>query len=76
MEWIASGLIDLVRVIRTLGIGSIAVPRLGCGNGGLDWSAVRARIVKAMEGVDGVDVVVYEPVDAYQGQPKAKGVER
>lgn len=32
---IKSGLVDLVRVCRSLRIASIAVPPLGCGNGGL-----------------------------------------
>src|SRR5262245_46998513 len=34
---IESGLADLVRVVRTHNIRSIAIPALGCGNGGLDW---------------------------------------
>ena len=33
---IESGLADLIAVIGRLGIESIAVPPLGCGNGGLD----------------------------------------
>lgn len=35
LEHINAGLDDLVRVIRELQISSIALPALGCGNGGL-----------------------------------------
>src|SRR5690625_926474 len=38
LEYIRDGLIDLVRVIQKLDIKSIALPPLGCGNGGLNWS--------------------------------------
>jgi O-acetyl-ADP-ribose deacetylase (regulator of RNase III) len=48
IEDIESGLKALVEEIRRLGIRSIAIPPLGCGNGGLDWSDVRPRIVEAL----------------------------
>ena len=41
IEFIRSGLVDLVLQVRQLGIRSIAIPPLGCGNGGLKWSDVR-----------------------------------
>lgn len=41
MEDVEAGLRDLVDVIRREKIQSIAVPPLGCGNGGLDWRVVR-----------------------------------
>src|SRR5437868_4099508 len=34
LEWIREGLSDLVRVVRDQQIRSIALPPLGCGNGG------------------------------------------
>jgi O-acetyl-ADP-ribose deacetylase (regulator of RNase III) len=55
------GLKDLVRVVQELGITSIAVPPLGCGNGGLDWSEVEPRILSAFESVPQVDVLLYPP---------------
>lgn len=36
LEEVADGLQDLKRVVRELGITSIALPPLGCGNGGLN----------------------------------------
>lgn len=37
---VAAGLDDLARTIRDLGISSIAIPPLGCGQGGLQWHQV------------------------------------
>lgn len=58
---IEAGLIDLIAAIRKLGIESIAVPPLGCGNGGLDWRDVEPRIVRAFEQVPEVDVLLFTP---------------
>ena len=61
---IESGLDDLVREIRERGIGSIAIPPLGSGLGGLDWGDVRPLIEEALRGVDDLRVVVFEPAGA------------
>jgi len=55
------GLTDLARVIRDLGIHSIAVPPLGCGNGGLDWTQVEPRIRATLAGLDDVRILLYPP---------------
>ena len=68
--WVRDGLDDLVTVVRDLGIRSIALPPLGCGNGGLSWSVVRPMIEAALSALPSVDVLVYEPTDAYQNTPK------
>ncbi|MEP7739913.1 macro domain-containing protein [Nocardioides sp. 31GB23] len=67
---IEAGLADLVEVIRKLGIESIAVPPLGCGNGGLDWGDVEPRIVAAFEQVPNVDVLIFAP----DGAPAASEI--
>ncbi len=59
---IDSGLLDLVRVVEELGIGSIAVPALGCGLGGLAWSDVEPRIRAALAPVPGLTVLLFPPV--------------
>jgi O-acetyl-ADP-ribose deacetylase (regulator of RNase III) len=64
IEYIRDGLRDLADQIRILGIESIAVPPLGCGNGGLDWSIVRSLIVEALSGLPGGRVVLFEPAEA------------
>lgn len=57
-EWVESGLQDLVRVIAQYHISSIAIPPLGCGNGGLDWNKVKPMIEQALSPLEGVDVMV------------------
>lgn len=61
IEDIEAGLTALVTEIRERGIRSIAIPPLGSGLGGLDWSLVRARIEEALGGLSSVRVVVFEP---------------
>lgn len=60
LEWIQSGLKDLKVKIQEAGIRSIALPPLGCGNGGLDWAQVRQVIEKEMGGLE-TEVLIYEP---------------
>jgi O-acetyl-ADP-ribose deacetylase (regulator of RNase III) len=76
IEWIDAGLEDLRRVVIEEEIRSIAVPPLGCGNGGLKWSQVRPRIEKALVDLQGVEVLVYEPTHRYQNVVKPRGVEQ
>ena len=64
---IDAGLVDLVAQIRRLKIKSIALPPLGCGNGGLDWQDVRPRIEGAMAELPDVRVLLYPPA----GSPEA-----
>ena len=58
---IAAGLVDLVRVIRELGLKSLAIPALGAGNGGLDWMQVKELIESYLGSLDAVDIRVYPP---------------
>lgn len=58
---IERGLDDLARVINEHGIRSIAVPPLGCGNGGLDWAVVEPLIRSKLSGLTDVDVRLYAP---------------
>lgn len=58
---VESGLDDLVRVIKDLGIGSIAIPPLGCGHGGLDWADVEPLIRRKLAAVDTVEIQLYAP---------------
>lgn len=61
VEYIARGLDDLRLVLEELQIGSVAVPPLGTGNGGLDWRDVEPLIRSRLSGVD-CDIRVYPPV--------------
>ena len=69
IEYVQEGLEDLILQIRELDIRSVAIPPLGCGNGGLDWGEVRALIEEASDRLPGVTFVVYEPQEAKE--PKA-----
>lgn len=61
---VEAGLADLIRVVREERIQSIAVPPLGCGNGGLDWEVVRPLIEAAFEPLPEVRVMLYAPEGA------------
>ena len=61
LSWVAEGLVDLRCVIERNGIPSVALPALGCGNGGLDWADVRLKIDEALGDLTDVSVQVYEP---------------
>ena len=58
---IEDGLKDLVSQIKELRIQTIAIPPLGCGNGGLDWSEVKPRIEAAFSQIPDVEVRLFEP---------------
>lgn len=60
---IESGLRDLRRVLVERNITSLALPPLGCGLGGLDWSDVKPRIEAALADL-AVDITVFEPSGA------------
>ena len=70
IEDIESGLQALVEEIERLGIRSVAVPPLGCGNGGLEWSSVRPLIHTAFRVLPDVQVLLFNPV----GAPAAKSM--
>ncbi|MFG1497890.1 macro domain-containing protein [Saccharospirillum sp. HFRX-1] len=76
MSWIIDGLNDLRQVIQANNIRSIALPPLGAGNGGLNWSEVKPHIEQALSDLDGVEIIVYEPTEKYQNVAKPKGVEK
>lgn len=61
LEYIEEGLEDLVRVLAERDIQSVAIPPLGCGNGGLDWAVVEPRIRAALEMLPDVRAVLFAP---------------
>lgn len=64
IEDIKSGLKALVEVVQQSGISSIAIPPLGCGNGGLNWTEVKPLIESAFAQLPDVQVVIFEPSGA------------
>jgi O-acetyl-ADP-ribose deacetylase (regulator of RNase III) len=61
LEDIRRGMQDLVKEIKVRGIRSVAVPPLGCGNGGLEWSDVAPIITGALTSIPDVHVFLFEP---------------
>ena len=61
---IAAGLDSLVSAVQEHRIGSVAIPALGCGNGGLDWADVRPLIEQACARMPTVRAVVFAPEGA------------
>jgi hypothetical protein len=55
--------VDFIEQVRELGIKSVAVPPLGCGNGGLDWADVRPLIEEAVAQLPDVRFVVFGPAE-------------
>ena len=54
----------VVEQVTTRGLSSLAVPALGCGGGGLDWSTVRPLLVEPLSTLDDVRARVYAPRSA------------
>lgn len=75
MAWVEEGLQDLRRFLIEHRVKSVAIPPLGAGNGGLDWSEVKLRIERAMDGLD-TEILIYEPTAKYQNMAKRTGVEK
>jgi len=70
VEYVREGLEDLLREIERLDIHSIALPPLGCGNGGLDWeNEVRPLMEAAFARIPRVEVYAYEPAPATEPVP-------
>lgn len=76
LEWVRDGLTDLRRMIQELGIRSIALPPLGCGQGGLEWKDVRSLIEQTLGDLSEVEVVAYEPTSKYHTPRKRSGSEK
>lgn len=60
LEWISAGLADLNNRVMMIGIESIAIPALGCANGGLRFEDVRPLIEEKLNDLE-IPVLLYEP---------------
>lgn len=76
LEDIDAGLQDLAHVIVARGIRSIAIPPLGCGNGGLDWAEVRPRILATLATLPDVRALVFSPDGSPDPKTMPVGTER
>ena len=62
LSYVEDGLRDLVRVVRARKIGSIAIPALGAGLGGLPWDDVRPLITRGLAELEDVEIQVFAPL--------------
>ena len=60
LEYIEKGLQKLVKDSTKLQINDIAMPKLGCGNGGLDWESEVKPIVEKYLKKSPINVSIYE----------------
>ena len=65
LEYIEEGLKTLRSKIINLGIKSIALPRLGCGCGRLNWTEVKQLILKYLNDLEDVDIQIISPPHHY-----------
>jgi len=59
-EYIKEGLESLAQLITTNGITSIAIPKIGCGLGGLSWDEVHSQIISTLGIIPCLTVYIYE----------------
>ncbi|WP_255361035.1 macro domain-containing protein [Kutzneria sp. 744] len=60
LDDVTAGARALADKVRELGIRSVAVPPLGCGNGGLDWADVRKILLTELGSLD-AEVILFAP---------------
>lgn len=70
IEYIRDGMISLAKAIENYHISSIAMPPLGCGLGGLQWSDVKPIIVNTLSRFPSLNLILFEPV----GTPAASAM--
>lgn len=75
-EYIEAGLQELVKVVRGYNIQSIAIPPLGCGNGGLKWEKVRPMMEKYLSDLTDVETQVFEPTESVKELLKKQDVKK
>lgn len=61
LEYIEAGLVKFVQTYAEKNITSIAFPRLGCGNGELNWEDVRPLMEKYLNPLP-IDIYIYTGV--------------
>lgn len=70
LEYLEKGLMKFVDTYADKGISSIAFPRLGCGNGELDWNVVRPLMEKHLKPLP-IDIYIYLGMNS-DGAPEHK----
>lgn len=62
IDYILIGLDELVKLLPKLSVNTIAIPPLGCGNGGLHWNDVKSLMEEKLIPLENnYDFLIYEP---------------
>jgi len=61
MQWIKAGIAEIHLFVSTLNYKSVAIPALGCNNGGLNWDKVKLLLIQQFESVP-YAVTIYNPL--------------
>ena len=75
IEYIVSGLDWIINNYKKIGITSIAIPPLGCGNGGLDWKQVGPIIYNKLKNLP-IRIELYAPFGTEQKYLKKEYFEK
>ncbi|RWF24030.1 MAG: Appr-1-p processing protein [Mesorhizobium sp.] len=75
LEYIEDGLVDFVAQIEQLRIKTVVMPPLGCGNGGLDWTVVKALLTDRLSAIRDVDFVIFTPSNAEEDDSEVRAGE-
>ncbi|WP_057463169.1 macro domain-containing protein [Pseudovibrio sp. POLY-S9] len=67
-DYIEAGLVEFREKYNELGIREIAFPRLGCGNGGLNWDEVKPMMVHYLRNLP-IDIYIHD-FEANIGKPE------
>lgn len=71
IEYIDDGLNELIKLLPNLNVKNIAIPPLGCGNGGLDWNEVKSLIMNKLKQLESnYNFIIYEPSQNYSAISK------
>lgn len=72
LSYIETGLDAFVAMLPELHVKTVAIPPLGCGNGGLDWKIVKEIIEEKLKSVnEDYSFLIYEPKQNYIQKAKA-----
>lgn len=71
LEYVEKGLQKFVDTYKEKGITSVAFPKLGCGNGGLDWEIVKPLMDNYLKNLP-IDIYVYE--DKFQTEKEFENI--
>lgn len=73
IEYIEKGMESFVELLPSLTVKRIAIPPLGCRNGGLVWAEVKKIIKNKIYDIsDKYDFIIFEPSSSYSVTPKKR----